>query len=74
MKPSQINIPELNSGLATFLYNQFYNPKHYKYIKLNISISEEGLDWNFAGVNYKTKFKINGDGNLRFFADFLLPK
>jgi len=67
MKLSQTYVNRLNREWADYLKNKFYNPSQGKYVKLDMSLSDKGLNWKMIGVEYDSGFRINGNGNLRFF-------
>jgi len=69
-------IKELNSGLESYFKNKFYHPdpKKGKHMKLDVRCYGEGIYWNMANVDYSMGFKLNGHGNLIFFAKLKFPK
>ena len=67
MRLSKAYVNRLNQEWSDYLENRFYNPTEGTYVKLDIKLSDEGINWKMAGVEYDSGFRINGHGGLRFF-------
>ncbi len=67
MRLNQAYVNRLNQEWSNYLTNRFYNPTKGTYVKLDIKLSDKGINWKMAGVEYDSGFRINGDGALRFF-------
>ena len=67
MRLSQAYVNRLNQEWSDYLKNRFYDPSKGNYVKLDINLSDEGVSWKMAGVEYDSGFRINGDGGLKFF-------
>ena len=67
MRLSQAYVNRLNQEWKDYLKNKFYNPSEGKFMNLDFGVSDEGINWKVAGVEYDSGFRINGNGRLRFF-------
>lgn len=76
MKLNETIAERFNRGFKIYLENRFYNPRRGYYVKLNIHLSDEGLEWEWpsSDIKYETGFEINDNGNLKFFTKINYPR